>query len=174
MIISFSPSSSFPQLKRYLFFEIRLDWNPTSKMEKIQHAVCSLRHFRLSCVRPKKNPSNIERWFSNQSLTQTIARSAKKASVITKSMLSMRFTERKWIKMNLQDISKDLSKIFKHSNKRGSRELNPLIRKRRILKNLFNKEWKRLLLGNLNSELFQLLKFILNWKRTISFEQFFQ
>ena len=172
MIRSFYPSCSFLRLKRYLFFEVRLDWNPTSKMEKIQHAVCSLRHFGLSWVQQRRSLNSSERSFSSQSLTPTIARSVEKTSVTMKSMLNTRFTGKTWIKVTLADISKDLSKIFKQPNKRAWRELVPVIRKRRILTTLSNKEQRKLLWRNQNSESFQSLKSTLSWRRTPSSEPF--
>lgn len=165
MILSFYHSSSFLPFKRYLFFEDRLDWKQTSKMEKIQHALCSLRHSEQSWVRPRKNPIRWEKSFSNQSLSQTIAKSAKRASVTMKSMSSTRFILRRWIKMNSLDTSKDLSKIFTLSNKRVSKEADPFVRKRRILRSLFNWESKRLSSANQNSAQFQLLKSNLNWRK---------
>lgn len=165
VIPSFYHSSSFLLLKRYLFFEDRLDWKPTSKMEKIQHALCSLRHSEQNWVRPRKNPNRWEKSFSSQSPSQTIAKYAKNASVNSKSMSSTRSTLRKWIKTNSLDTSKDLSKIFILSNKRASNEADQFVRKRRILMSLYNWESKRLSLANQNSELFQLLKSNLNWRK---------
>lgn len=158
MILSFYLSSSFLLLKRYLFFEDRLDWLQTSKMEKNQHATYSLRHLEQNWVRPRKSLNRREKSFWNQGLSQTIAKSAKKASVITMSMLSMRFIRTKWIKTNFLDISKDLSKIFIILNKRVWKETDPFVRKRRILRSLFNWESKRLSLANQNSAQFQLQK----------------
>lgn len=171
MILSFFLSSSFLLLKRYIFFEDRLDWKPTSKMEKIQHALCLLRHLKQSWLRLRKRPSIWKESFSNLSLSQIIAKSVKRVSVTTRSMLNMRFIKRKWIKMNLPDISKDLSKIFTHSNKRLWREASLFVRKGRILRSFYNWELKRSLLANQNSEPFQLQKSTLNWRRTISFEK---
>lgn len=119
MILTFCLSFSFLRFKKYLFFEVRLDWYPTSKVEKIQHVIFSLRHSRLSWVQLKFKMINSDKSFWNQGLTPTIVKYANKTSVIMKNMLNIRFIRIRWIKTNLVDISKDLSKIFKHSKKRA-------------------------------------------------------
>jgi len=155
VILNFCLSYSCLQPKRYLSFEVRLDWEQTSKMEKIQHATCSLRHSRQSWAQPRRNLNIIERSFSRQSLTRTTARFAENTSATMMSMLSTRFTGKRWIKTNSADISKDLSRIFKLFKKGGSKEPDLLIRKRRILRTPLNKELRKLSWRNQSSEPFQ-------------------
>ncbi len=119
MMLTFYLSFSFLRFKKYLFFEVRLDWYPTSKMEKIQHVIFSLSHSRLSWVQLKFKMINSDKSFWNQNLIPTIVKYVNKTSVIMKNMLNIRFIRIRWIKTNLVDISKDLSKIFKHSKKRA-------------------------------------------------------
>lgn len=159
VILSFYLSSSFLPLKKYVFFEVSLDCLPTSEMGKIQHAPFSLRHLRLNWLRRRKNHNRRKKWFSNPSLSQTIAKSAKRASATMRSMWSTKFTRKKWIKTNFLDISKDLSRIFKLSRGKVWRGPDRLERKGRILTKIFNRKRKRLWSGSRNSGRFQLLKY---------------
>ena len=165
MIQSFCLFCSFLPLKRYLFVEDRLDWNPTSKMEKMLHAISSLRHLGRSWVPRRRSLSNTARPSSSRALTRATAWSVEKPSVTMRSMWSTRFTGRRWIKTNTVDISKDLSKIFKLTNRVGGNVPVPVTKKRRILRTPSNSDRRRLSWKNQNSALFQSLKFILSWRR---------
>ncbi len=138
MIRSFYLFFSFLPLKRYLFLEDRLDWDPTSKMEKMLHAISSLRHLGPSWVLLRRSLSNTARSSSRHVLTRATARSVEKPSVTMRSMFCTRFTGRRWIRANIVDISRDLSKIFKSVNRVELNVPVPVTKKRRILRTSLN------------------------------------